>query len=57
MTDATLAMIDAFRALWVAAAIKAGIDPQVAIDAHRAYVRELGIVDVEENTATPCDWA
>lgn len=43
MTDDLIAMIDAFRALWLAMAIDAGIDPQTAIDGHRDYVRELGI--------------
>jgi len=48
MTDDLIGMIDAFRTLWIATAVSAGIDPQVAIDAHKNYVRELGIGDVSE---------
>lgn len=43
MTDDQISLVDAFRVLWIAMAIDAGIDPQTAIDGHRDYVRELGI--------------
>jgi hypothetical protein len=42
MTDAELALADAWAAVWFALAIAAGIEPDAVIERHKDYVRELG---------------
>jgi hypothetical protein len=41
MTDAELALADAWAAIWLALAIGAGIEQGAVIERHREYVREL----------------
>lgn len=49
MTPAQLAIADAWRSIWVALAMDAGIDPQVAVDGHRELVANMGIEEQDDD--------